>query len=115
MAQSDEYTTHLMDMLRPLGPVQTARFFGGLALKLHGRQFGMVMNRRLYFVVDDRTRPNFERAGSEPFSYATKKGRVDVRRYFEVPADVQEDRLELRAWASDALSAAGSGPLAPPA
>jgi len=52
MAQPDEFTAHVVDMLRLIGPVQTARFFGGLALKLHGRQFGMLMNRRLYFVVD---------------------------------------------------------------
>lgn len=107
MTRPDEFTAHLLDLLRPIGTVQTARFFGGVAVKLHGRQFGMVMNGCLYFVVDDRTRPGYEQAGSKPFSYATKKARVDVRRYFEVPADVQEDPLALRAWARDALLVAG--------
>ncbi len=98
---------HVLELLGPMGPVQTARFFGGIALKLHGRQFGMVMNRRLYLVVDDQTRPGYEQAGSKPFSYATKKARVEVRRYFEVPADAQEDPLKLLARARDALHAAG--------
>ena len=107
MARLDEYAAHLLDLLQPIGPVQTARFFGGIALKLHGRQFGMAMNGRLYFVVDDRTRPGYEQAGSKPFSYVTKKARVDVRRYFEVPDNVQEDPLALLAWARDALHSAG--------
>lgn len=107
MVRPDEYTAHLLDLLRQIGPVQTARFFGGLALKLDGRQFGMVMNGHLYFVVDDRTRPAYERAGSKPFSYTTKRARVDVRRYFEVPADAQEDPLAFRALARGALLAAG--------
>ncbi len=115
MARPDSYTAHLLELLRPIGPVQTARFFGGVALKLHGRQFGMVMNGRLYFVVDDRTRPGYEQAGSKPFSYATKKARVDVRRYFEVPADAQEDPLALRAGAREALVTAGSEPRPPDA
>lgn len=104
----DGYVAHLLELLQPLGPVGTARFFGGVALKLHDRQFGMVMQGRLYFVVDDRTRPRYEGAGAEPFSYATKKGRVDVPRYFEVPGGVHDDDALFRAWASDAVAAAGS-------
>jgi DNA transformation protein len=65
------------------------------------------MNGRLYFVVDDRTRPGYEQAGSKPFSYATKRARVDVRRYFEVPCDASEDPLELLAKAREAILVAG--------
>jgi DNA transformation protein and related proteins len=105
MARPDEYVTHLIDLLRPLGPVQTARFFGGTSLKLHGRQFAMLMAARLYFVVDDRTRPRYEQAGSGCFSYLTKKGLVDVRKYYEVPGEVQDDARMLVAWAREAASA----------
>ena len=107
MARLDEFTARVLDLLGPIGPVQTARFFGGTALKVHGHQFGMVMNGRLYFVVDDRTRPGYEQAGSKPFSYATKKARIDVSRYFEVPGDAQEDPLELLAKARAAMLVAG--------
>lgn len=110
MTRPDEYAAHLLDLLRPMALVQTTPYFGGIALKLNGRQFGMVMNGRLYFVVDDRTRRAYEQAGSKPFSYTTKKARVDVRRYFEVPSDAQEDPTTLRAWASDAFLAAGAVP-----
>lgn len=108
MPRADEYLAHLLDLLGPIGPVQTARFFGGVAMKLNGRQFAMVMDGRLYFVVSDATRTHYKAAGSKPFSYATKNGRVEVRRYFEVPAGVQEDADELCAWARKALVAARS-------
>lgn len=104
MPQADEYVAHLLDLLRPIGSIQTARFFGGVSLKLSGRQFAIVMEGRLYFVVDRVARARYEAAGSKPFSYATKKGRVEVRKYFEVPADVQEDAEALRACAKEALS-----------
>jgi DNA transformation protein and related proteins len=102
MTQTDEYVTHLLDLLRPVGPIQKARFFGGVALKLSGRQFAMVMSGRLYFLVNDTTRARYQAAGSKPFSYATKKWRVEVSRYYEVPADVLEDAEGLRAWAQEA-------------
>lgn len=103
MPRDDEYLAHLLDLLRPMGSIQTARFFGGVALKLNGHQFAMVMGGRLYFAVDDETRTSYAAMGSRPFSYATKKGRVDVRKYFEVPVEVQEDSGALCAWAQRAL------------
>lgn len=102
MPHAGQCVSHLLDLLSPLGPIQTARFYGGVALKLSGRQFAMVMDGRLYFVVDDAARAQNAAAGSKPFSYATKKGRVEVLRYFEVPSDVQEDADGLRAWAREA-------------
>lgn len=103
MPRDDEYLAHLLDLLRPLGSIQTARFFGSAALKLNGHPFAMVMEGHLYFAVDDETRSRYEAMGSRSFSYATKKGRVDVRRYFEVPVEVQEDGGALCAWALRAL------------
>lgn len=65
----------------------------------------MVMGGRLYVAVNDVTSARCEAAGSTPFSYATKKGRVDVRRYREVPIDVQDDAVALCAWAREAAVA----------
>lgn len=105
MPRAEEYLAHLLDLLHPIGPVRTARFFGGVAMRLNGRQFAMVMDGRLYFAVNDVTSARYEAAGSTAFSYATKKGRVDVRRYREVPIGVQEDAVALCAWAREAAVA----------
>ncbi len=67
----------------------------------------MMMENRLYFVVDEDTRKKYELAGMQSFSYMTKKGRVHVRRYFELPEDVLDDPEQLELWAKEAISVAG--------
>lgn len=85
MAVGGDYLAYVMDLLSVHGEVNSKRFFGGVGLVACGRQFAMVMKDTLYFCVSARTRPHFEEHDIEPFSYFTKRGRVQVRRYYEVP------------------------------
>jgi DNA transformation protein and related proteins len=101
MSASTEYTEYVLEMLEPIGPVHTGRFFGGVGILSGSVQFAMIMGNSLYFVVDDGTRPKYERAGMAPFSYTTKKGRVQVRKYFELPEDILTDPEQLRQWANE--------------
>ena len=39
----------------------------------------------------------------EPFSYSVKKGQVQVKKYYSVPAEVLENHDELVAWAKEAI------------
>ena len=82
---------YVMEQLGSLRGVETGRFFGGVELKFGDRLFGMIMGNMLYFVVDETTRPAYQDMGSRCFSYSTKRGRVDVHRFYEVPADMLED------------------------
>lgn len=66
----------------------------------------MMMGNSLYFVVDETSRKKYEQAGMQPFSYLTKRGRVHVRKYFELPEDVLTDSEQLRLWANEAILAA---------
>jgi len=106
MAASAEYTAYVLELLSPVGPVAVSRFFGGVGLSRASVQFAMIMDNSLYFVVDDATRARYEAAGMQPFAYETKKGRVQVRRYFELPEDVLSDPDELRVWAQESLRVA---------
>ena len=106
MAATDEYTRYVLELLTPVGPVRASRFFGGVGLSRASVQFAMIMDNSLYFVVDDTTRAGYEAAGMQSFSYDTKKGRVQVRRYFEVPEEVLSDPDELFAWAQASLRVA---------
>lgn len=110
MAATDEYTDYVLDHLAPIGSVKPTRFFGGVGLTLESLQFAMIMDKSLYFVVDDATRPWYEAAGMQSFSYRTKKGRVQVRRYFELPEDVLNDPGELRLWVHEAMRVAEKKP-----
>lgn len=100
---SAEYTEYVLELLEPIGPVRTGRFFGGVGISNGVAQFAMIMGNSLYFVVDEETRAKYEQAGMQPFSYETKKGRIQVRRYFELPEDILDDPDQLRVWAREAM------------
>ncbi len=106
MSADPEFVEFISELLVPLGPLTSGRFFGGHAFKSGGVQFAMVMGNTLYFKVDDTTRPAFREAGSEAFSYATKKRRVMVESYYAAPETLLDDANELVAWARDAIAAA---------
>ncbi len=105
---SQEYVAFVLELLSPVRGVQSGRFFGGIGLSAAGGiQFAMVMGSTLYFVVDGDTRPRYEEMGSRCFWYTTKKGRVDVKKYYEVPAEFLEDSARLVVLAEESIQAAG--------
>lgn len=106
MTGISEFAQFVHGQLADLGEVNHGRFFGGVGFKLGDIQFAMCMSDTLYFVVDDTTRAKYVESGSMPFQYGTAKGTRLVHRYYEVPADVLEDRESLTAWARTAVSVA---------
>ena len=107
MTPSTEYTEYVLELLESIGSVQTGQFFGGVGISNGSGQFAMIMRNSLYFAVDEDTRKKYEQAGMQSFSYMTKKGRVQVRKYFELPEDVLTDPEQLRLWANEAMYVAG--------
>ncbi|MBI3899846.1 MAG: TfoX/Sxy family protein [Gammaproteobacteria bacterium] len=103
MSASAEYTEYVLELLQPIGPVHTGRMFGGVGIRAGSAMFAMIMGNTLYFVVDDSTRPKYEQAGMQPFSYTTKKGRIQVRRFYELPEEVLTDVEQLRIWARESI------------
>jgi DNA transformation protein len=103
---SSEFIEFIKEQLAPIGELETTRFFGGIGLTVNGVQFGMLMDNSAYFVVDDRTRLSYQKMGSSCFSYATQKGRVNVSRYFEVPAQALDEPAQLLALAIEAMAIA---------
>ena len=108
MSASAEFVAFVREQLTPLGALTDGTFFGGHALKQHGRQFAMVMGNTLYFRVDDTTRPDFEKRGCQAFSYATKTKVVQVRKYFSAPLELFDDQAQMLNWARQAIRAASS-------
>jgi DNA transformation protein and related proteins len=106
MTGISEFAQFVHGQLADLGEVNHGRFFGGVGFKLGDVQFAMCMSDTLYFVVDDTTRAKYVESGSMPFQYGTAKGTRLVHRYYEVPADVLEDRDSLTAWAQAAVAVA---------
>lgn len=110
MAADSDYVDFVLDCMAGLGPVRPVRFFSGTGLVMDGVQFAMITKTsRLFFVVDDETRPRYRAAGMEPFWYTRSTGRREVQRWYELPEDVLLDPDELRRWATDALRIAAAG------
>jgi DNA transformation protein len=61
--------------------------------------FAVLADDVAYLKVDDSNRDDFLRAGSAPFEPYPEKIKTTIRTYFEIPADVLEDRDELARWA----------------
>ncbi|MGB7816637.1 MAG: TfoX/Sxy family protein [Methylotenera sp.] len=103
MSPSTEFEEYVLELLEPIGSVRTSRFFGGVGITYDAVQFAMMMGNSLYFVVDESTRRKYEQVGMQSFSYMTKKGRVQVRKYYELPEDVLTDHEQLRIWARESI------------
>lgn len=103
MTTSSEYAQYVLEFLAPIGPVRTGRFFGGIGISRDSVQFAMIMGNCLYFAVDEDSRKKYEQAGMQPFSYLTRRGRVQVRRYFALPEEVLTDAEQLRLWVHEAI------------
>lgn len=103
---SDEFVKYVQELLEPLGQIRASRFFGGVGLAYNSVQFAMMIGENLYFVVDDSTRPKYEKLAAQPFAYDTKKGHIIVRRYYEVPDDVLAEPETLQIWAKEAIEIA---------
>ena len=104
-ATANEFVTHLLDLMEPLGPVSARRMFGGYGIYLERMMFALVAGDSLYLKVDDDSRGEFEAAGLEPFRY-TKKGKSYQMSYHAAPEDALEDAELLRDWARKAVDAA---------
>lgn len=106
MSASAEFVSHVRELLAPMGPLGGGHFFGGHAIKHQGSQFAMVMGNTLYLRVSDSSRAEFEKRGCQPFSYSTKNGVVQVRKYYAAPEELLDDPSQLLAWARHAVHSA---------
>ncbi len=102
----DTFRDFALDQLRDLPGVTCRAMFGGAGLYRGKTFFGILFQCRLYFKVGAATRAQYERHGMKPFR---PNARQTLRSFYEVPADVVENRAELCAWAEQALAAALAG------
>lgn len=80
--------------------------FGGAGMFHQGLMFALIIRETIYMKVDDVNRPDYEAAGSEPFTYDTSKGTRGVLSYFALPQDLFDDQTEAVAWARGSIDAA---------
>ena len=109
MAVSDAFAEHVRELLSDLGAIRTRKMFGGAGVYLDDLMFGLVDDETLYVKADAETRPAWEAAGSEPFSFTSKDGRREITSYWRLPASALDDPAEALRWARLGLEAALRG------
>ena len=101
MAVSPEYRDWVLEQLREAGAVTARAMFGGYGIYLDGLIIALISSDTLYLKVDDSNRPDFEALGTGPFQpYGDG---TETMQYYEIPADVLENREQLAEWAHRAL------------
>lgn len=106
MAVSDDFLDYVIDQLAGWGEVSARKMFGGAGLYCDGVMFGLVADDVAYLKVDDSNRGDFVEAGSSAFNPYPEKTKTYVMSYYEIPADILEDRQLLSQWAERALAVA---------
>jgi DNA transformation protein and related proteins len=103
---SENYRLFVVEQLARVMPVTTRSMFGGVGIYARGLFFALIAEDRLYVKVNDRTRPEFEHLGMEPFR---PFGEESAMGYYELPADVLEDAAQLALWVDKAIQVAAEG------
>jgi DNA transformation protein len=81
--------------------------FGGHGVYADGLMIGLVADEVLYLKMDAESRPRFEAAGCQPFTYDPQNGRPPMQMsYWTVPSEAMESPAAMAPWARLALGAA---------
>ena len=93
----------VLDQLAALPGVEVRAMFGGHGLYCSEFFFGVMFKGRLFFKTSVSTRVDYARRGMKPFRPSAKQS---LKRYYEVPPDILEDRTALVEWARQAIEVA---------
>ena len=103
---TEEFVDYVLDLLEPINAISSGRFFGGKAVSCDAVQFAMIMDSSLFFVVDNGTRDKYIEMGTECFWYTKRTGKVNVKKYHEVPGELLDDPTTLLEWARESIKVA---------
>ena len=113
MAVSASYKAFVLEQLSAVAPVTARAMFGGVGVYAGGFFFALMDDDRLYFKVDEATRPRFVAEGMAAFD-PFKDGKV-MGGYYELPGEVLEDEERLPEWMRAAITVAASAKKKKPA
>lgn len=99
MAVNQNYLNFILDQLSDLEDFTFKKMFGGVGFFKDGKMFGAIMGGTFRLKADETSQADFEAYDMEPFYY---KGKPTSMPYWEVPAEILEDRQLLKQWAEKA-------------
>jgi DNA transformation protein and related proteins len=96
----------LKELFEPFASVSVKRMFSGYGVYTGGICFALNLRGDIFLKADSLTTARFAEAGSEPFVYEGKRGKVTVMSYWRLITSAYDDPEELRAWCALAFEAA---------
>lgn len=100
------YVDYILDTLQSFGNIRLKKMFGSYGLYKDTIFFAIISDDTLYFKVGHGDQHFYEKHGSKPFTYTKKNGQSINLSYWEVPADILENREKLALWIERSLCAA---------
>lgn len=103
MAINEDLANYIKDQLSAFGNFESKKMFGGVGYFREGLMFGLLGKDVFHLKADDHNRADYEAKGKKAFMSTEKKKGMP---YYEVPAEVLEDKDQLKVWAGKAYEAA---------
>ena len=103
--RSDEYLSHVMQLLSPIGEITLRHVTGGHGLFHRGIQFGIVALDELYFKVGEKNLPHYLAEDCGPLIFPGRQLAENLS-FRKVPEHVQKNPHLLREWVMAARNAA---------
>ncbi len=104
-----DFQFFVSDQLSDLGPLlHFKKWFGACGLCYGTVFFGVISKGRLYFRIDKNTKADYIAHDMGPFTYQMphRDKPSTMKKYYEVPVQVLEDRDKICAWAEKAIEIA---------
>ena len=105
-ARPNEFAQYCCELLSTAGPCVARSMFGGYGISTNGLTLGILadlgQDEKLWLKAGPDTRPVFEAAGCERFTYLAARSLG----YYSAPDEAMESAYEMAPWARLALHAA---------
>lgn len=107
MSKDESFHQYVMEeVLNDIEGITSRPMFGGWGIYMEGIFFGLIADGQLYFKVDESNQKDYEKQGSKAFVYEGHKGKKVTMTYWELPADIMEDKNLLVEWVKKSANAA---------
>ena len=107
---NSSFVDNVLEQFVDMEGITTRHMFGGIGIYRYGAMFAIILDDRLYFKVDAANKSDYQNAGSVPFLYDRHDKKSDKKlvtmNYWEVPANVLEDKDLIFQWMIKAHEAA---------
>ena len=104
MAASKAFCEFVQELLGALGELRFKAMFGGFGVYRNEVIFALVIQDTLYLKGYPDNVEAFAAAGSTPFQYAGKGGKLHTMNYWRLPESALDDPDEAVDWARMSLS-----------